>query len=692
MKTEKENQIFSKLIHGGDYNPEQWLDRPDILEEDIRLMKKAGVNCVSLGIFSWARLEPEEDIYDTKWLEQVIQRLYLNGISTVLATPSAAIPPWLSYRYKEVLQVQENGVRNFPGGRHNFCPTSPVMRDKIRKMDSHLAERLGRHPGVIAWHISNECGGNGREAACHCELCQAAFRRWLQKRYRTLEALNRAWWTDFWSHRYTGWEQIHSPSICGENELHGLKLDWKRFVSDQLLDFVMQEIQTVKLYSDRPVTTNMMGFFKPLNYFKWAKHLDFISWDCYPYWHSEQNEYRIAAETALTHSLMRSLQKKPFWMMESTPSLINWRPVNTLKRPGMHMLSSMQAVAYGSQSVQYFQWRKSRGSCEKFHGAVVDHKNGSNTRVFQDVAEVGKRLKGMEEIVRNTCNQPKAAMVFDWENRWALEDAWAVVNKLDYYQLFCNYYEPLWKAGIEVDVVDMESSLTGYQIVIAPYNYMYRSNYEEKVREYVRNGGCYVTTCWSGEVDESDLCFLGRHPLADVLGIRTEEIDAPSEHWNNHFVYQNEKYKVAGLCQIVHAETASVEAVYGEDFYAGTPAITCNQYGEGQAWYLACEGESGFLDHFLPELAKKCHVESAIDEKLPEGVTASRRIDSKGKSVIFLQNFNRKEVEMEFENSWYHCETGEKIQGKRVLPEFSCLLLTENFVHKDSVKLEISQS
>ena len=326
------------LLHGGDYNPDQWLDKPEILEEDIRLMQKAHVNCVTLGVFAWAALEPEEGTYETEWLEKIISHLYENKIFTILATPTGAMPPWMTQKYEEVMQTEENGLRRFPGNRHNFCPSSPVMRRKMSEINRVLSKRLGNHPGVIAWHISNEYGGNGRAAACHCPRCQEAFRTWLKDRYQTLEALNASWWTSFWSHTYSDWSQIRSASPRGEDVLNGLKLDWKRFVSHQLLDFCKEEIRAVREYSKLPVTTNMMGFYKPLDYFKWAKELDIISWDCYPDWHSGQKEYDTAADAAAGHCLMRSLKKSPFLVMECIPGRL-------------HLLTGLQLIKDGVHSI-----------------------------------------------------------------------------------------------------------------------------------------------------------------------------------------------------------------------------------------------------------------------------------------------------------------------------------------------------
>lgn len=666
---------FGRMLHGGDYNPEQWLDRPDILNEDIRLMKKAHINCVTLGVFSWSVLERAEGEFCFDWLEEMIDRLCREGIFTILATPTGGMPHWLTEKYPQVRQVQADGRRSLPGKRHNFCCTSPEMREAAGRIDRKLAQMSLRHKGIIMWHISNEMGGNFSDGACHCEQCQEAFRKWLKEKYGTLDELNRAWWTVFWSHVYTDWTQIHSPVPHGENLLHGLNLDWRRFVTFQMTEFLKWEIASVREYSGLPVTTNFMYFFKNLDYYKMQRELDVVSFDSYPFWHKEKDETSTAVKAAACHTMMRSMKKKPFMLMESTPSVINWRINNPVKRPGMHMLSSMQAVAHGSDTVQYFQWRKGRGSFEKFHGAVLDHKNGGDTRTFRDVAEVGERLEKTEGQILKSCNRPEIAMVFDWENWWALEDAAGPRLDMDYRKTFLRHYRAFWEAGLDVDIVSMDYELTGYRMVAAPLNYLYRKGYAERVEKYVREGGIYITTCWSGIVDENDLCFIGEHPLEKVLGICQEEIDAPGEEFRNSITYREKIYHTGVLCEVIHSKGAQTISSYRNEYYKGTPAVTENRYGTGKACYLAAEFEQDFLNDFYREQAREAGIQNPLRTHLPYGVTTALR---KGeKNLIFLQNFNDGRVMVETPGRYEEADSGMILGGKIWLEPFECKILTE---------------
>lgn len=637
-----------KILHGGDYNPEQWLSHPEILEQDIAYFKKAHINEVSMGIFSWAMLEPREGEYHFEWMEEIIEKLYQNEISVILATPSGARPKWLADKYPEVLRVDESRHRNLYGLRHNHCYTSPVYREKTRRMNMELAKRFGNHPAVIAWHISNEYGGE-----CHCELCQNEFRNWLKEKYQTIDNLNRAWATTFWSHIYNDFSQVESPSSRGESALHGLNLDWKRFVTDRTVDFAKHEIQAIRdAGSFKPTTVNLMYDYQGLNYHKFADVVDIISWDNYPQWHKKQ-EYLTAMDDGMQHDIMRSIQRKPFLLMESCPAATNWQPISKLKKPGMLKAASLQAVAHGSDSVLYFQLRQSQGSSEKFHGAVIDHYGGDDTRVFKEVTNLGSDLECLAEIT-GTETKAKVAVVFDWENRWALEDAQGPRNEgLFYKETVEKSYYAFRKQGLDVDVIDMEQDFSEYQILAAPMLYMFKGDFSERVRQFVADGGQFILTYWSGIVDETDLCYLGGtpHGLLDVLGLRSTEIDALYEdEYNlgipvvNNEMGLEQTWKCSKLCDLVKVSTADVMAVYGQDFYEGMPTFTKNSYGKGNAYYICADFEQGFYDEVYRKIAEKANIKGPL-ENIPEGIEVTARY-SEDYQYLFVQNFNRHTVEM----------------------------------------------
>lgn len=673
------------LLHGADYYPEQWLGHPDILKRDVELMREAGINCVSLGIFAWSSLEPEEGVYTFDWMTEAVDRLYGAGIRVILATPSGARPAWLAEKYPEVLRVSDSLARAAFGGRHNHCYTSPVYREKVRQIDQRLAARFGGHPGVILWHISNEFGGE-----CFCPLCRAAFREWLKRKYGSLEKLNEQWYTSFWSHRYTKWEQIDPPLRNGETRLHALNLDWKRFVTDQTLDFYRREAETVKSAApDVPVTTNMIGPKSNLNYHKFRDSVDVVAWDSYPLWHrGAEEDIREAQKTAFAHDTMRSIKRKPFLLMESTPSTANWMEVSKLKRPGMHMLSSLQAAAHGSNSVQYFQWRQSRGACEKFHSAVVDHSGRSDTMIFRDVREVGKRLEALDKAgLSRTEVRPEAALLFDWENRWALRDAQGPRRSgIHYDETVLSFHRAFWELGVPVDVPDMESGLTGYKLIAAPMLYLCRAGIQDKLKDFVRAGGTLLGTYWSGVVNENDLCFLGDTPggITELFGIRREGIDALYDGQYNRLLIDGKacpplkrEYRIAELCELDCCEGASVLAGYGDDFYRGRPALTVHSYGKGRAYYLAARTEYAFLRDFIALLIKRAGVRKSLDAQLPDGVTAERRTGPE-KDFIFVQNFNAFPAKVALNASFRDAENGVAYEKTLPLSGYEVKILEED--------------
>ncbi len=616
-----------KLLHGGDYNPEQWLDRPDILEKDLAYMKEAGVNAVTLGVFSWSVYEPEEGVYDFSWLDTIMDRLYDNGISVILATPSGARPAWMDLKYPEVLRVNEYGLRNTHGVRHNHCMSSPVYREKVRIMDEMLAKRYANHPALILWHISNELGGQ-----CFCPLCTKRFRQFLKKRYGTIDNLNHEWWTTFWSHRFTDFDQIDPPSKRGESSIHGLNLDWKRFTTWNMNDYMTWEIQALKKWAPNiPVTTNFMRLYRGLDYHKMAPALDIISWDSYPAWGNPGETLTDTCfKTAFEHGVMRSMKPdRPFLLMESVPSIVNWHPSNRLKRPGVHELTSMQAVACGSDSVLYFQWRKSRGSFEQYHGAVIDHLGTNDTRVFKEVAHLGQTLKDISYVQGSIAKNP-AAIIFDWDNRWAIDDMAGLSDLKNYDETVQGIHKVLLEHGIDADLIPGDGDFENYKAVIAPMLYMLKPYTAKKLEQFVKKGGILLATYLTGYVNENTLCWLGGFPgdgLTDVFGMYTEEIDSLYAQERNGLAFTDslapvKDFAIRDFCEIIKTKSAQVMAVYTRDFYAGTPVLTKNNYGQGQAWYLGARADEDAMAVILKTI---CETAGISWEELPKGLEIHRR-------------------------------------------------------------------
>jgi len=661
------NNVAPFIWHGGDYNPEQW--PRETWEDDYRLMQEAGVTIATVGVFSWVTLQPSENEFNFEWLDEVINGLHANGIKVALATPTAAQPAWMSAAYPEMLRSDEYGNRNGHGGRVNYCPNSPDYRRFSADIAGRLAERYKDHPAIVLWHISNEYGG-----WCYCDTCADAFRDWLKEKYGTLDALNQAWWTTFWSHIYTDWSQILPPRKGSEQLTHGLNVDYFRFMSDSNIACYNNERDVIReITPDIPITTNMMGSYKPLDYRRWAPEIDVISWDCYP------QPNHSPGQIAFMHDTMRGLKDgQPFLLLEQTPSSQNWQAVNALKRPGVLRLWSYLAVAHGADSVMYFQWRRGRGGCEKLHGAIVEHAGRSDTRVFREVSELGAELEKLGDSIIGASTQARVGILLDWDNWHALDNAVGPVRDKRYYETVNKHYLPFYEQNVPVDVVYADSDFSDYDIIIAPMLYMVKEGFAEKVEAFVEKGGSFITTYFSGIVDETDLAFEGYPgPLAKVLGIWVEEIDAlyEGEHNSIEMSDGSGSYKCDHLADLLHTEGAETLATYGSDFYKGMPVLTKNQFGKGNAYYIASDPEMRFLDTFYGKLIAEYDLGS--EWNTPARVEVTQR-HKDGQALTFVLNHNGEDISIDLGKSHYtNLLNDETLTGSLTLGAYDVCILRE---------------
>ncbi|MCL1856438.1 MAG: beta-galactosidase [Kiritimatiellaeota bacterium] len=665
------------LWHGGDYNPDQWRDEPKVIDEDFRLFEKARINSASVGIFAWTALEPEEGKFTFGWLDDIMERAARQGMAIVLATPSGAKPHWMAAKYPEVRRMNHpdgfmEPLREVQASRHNHCFTSPMYRAKCVEINTRLAERYKGHPALAMWHVSNEYGGT-----CHCPLCYAAFQKWLKQKYGTLAALNEAWWSRFWSHEYTAWEQINVI----DSSVEGLRLDWQRFTTDQTVDFFRAESAPLrKITPEIPVTVNMMGLWDGLDYWKFAPYIDVVSWDNYPRYHDRPGiTATVASGIGLAHDFNRSLKGgQPFLMMESAPGPVNWQEINRQLRPGVHRLKSIQAIAHGSDSVQYFQLRKGRGGCEKFHAAVIDHVGHGDTRMFREVTQVGEDLEKLTPIV-GARTPARVGIFVDWESRWALDFACgpsAVAKAATTLAQTC--YQSYWSRGVGVDVLNGDASLDGYDIVVAPSLYMLREGLGERVEAFVKKGGVFVATYLTGVADETGRAFRGGFPgpLRKALGIWSEEIDYLYPDEVKKIRFGQKRFDVRNVCEVIHLEGAKAMATYEGDYYDGMPAVTMNTFGKGEAWYIAADGGFTLADYVQGRIMKRQRIAPALPS-IPADVTVQVRENANGK-FTFVSNFASVPKRVNLGKVKRRDLLGGKtVSGTVTLPAYGVLVLAE---------------
>lgn len=629
-------KLDGKVIYGGDYNPEQWPE--EVWHEDVKLMQQAGVNLVSLAIFAWARIQPNEETYDLGWLRRVMDLLYAHGVFVCLATATASPPPWLSKKYPDVLAETAEGVRFYPGARQHYSPLSPNYRRATVELVRKLAEELGDHPALAAWHVNNEYACHSWE--CHSEAATKAFREWLKQRYGTIDELNRAWGTMFWSQLYGEWDEIFTPRKMATFANPTQQLDYKRFMNDSILELYLLEHRALKkLTPEIPVTTNFMGFFKPLDYRQWAREMDFISWDNYPDPGNEAVGRHVhASGNDVTRSLMRD---KPFILMEQATSAVNWREVNVPKRPGIMRLWSHATVARGGDGVMFFQWRASRAGAEKFHSGLVQHCGVENSRVFREVSQLGEELKRLAPVAGSLI-KAKAAILIDWESWWALElDSHPA--KIDYIEWLRFIHRWFYEQNIQVDFADPADDLSDYSLAVAPALYMIDQGTAQNLDNWVSGGGVLLGTYFTGIVDENDHIVLGGYPalLRKAFGMWVEEWRPYYPGTGNTICWRDGGAdECEHWAEVIHLEGAASLADFGGDYFAGSPAITRNAYGKGFGFYLGTRPTFEGLGRLLKVVCEQAQVKPVLEA--PRGVEATLR-EGKSKSFLFLMNHNDSE-------------------------------------------------
>lgn len=631
--------MFGHFLFGGDWNPEQWPE--DTWEHDLDMLEDAHINEVTINVFSWALLQPAEDRYDFSMLDKIVALLVKHDFNIVMATGTAALPGWMVRLHPETIRTERNGTRHVFGGRHNFCPTSPYFRKASRALAAHVAERYAGTSGLVAWHVCNEYGGGG--GLCYCDHCAEAFRTWLKNKYGTVEALNKAWCANFWSHTIYDWGDVVPPVSYGDGisdakcVVSGLQMDYRRFQNQAQLACYTNERDAIRAYdAATPITTNLMGTFKDLDYFEWAKEMDVVSWDNYPGMDTPPSF------TAMCHDLMRGIGgNKPFMLMEQTPNQQNWFPFCKVKRPGEVRKLSWQAVSHGADTVQFFQMKQSIGGCERFHGAVIAHDGTEQSRVFKETAALGGELDRIGKRIMGSEIRAKVAIMFDWQSYWSLEGCVGPTAGFSYPNEVHRFYRAFWRRNVPVDIIESTTpldKLKQYDLVVAPALITVLPGVAETLESYVSEGGSFITGYMAGIHDEHDLVVPGGYPgkLRDLMGVWVEEIDAlaPDETIEVHGDAVDAKGEI--VASIIHREGARRLAAYGGgEFYAGHSALTVNTYGKGKAYFVGTPldetGMSAFMAPIIKELGLK-----PLDT--PEDVSLSVRYGDDGVRYAFLIN------------------------------------------------------
>ncbi|MCD0480836.1 beta-galactosidase [Streptacidiphilus sp. ASG 303] len=663
------DRLGGRIAYGGDYNPEQW--PRETWREDARLMQEAGVNLVTVGVFSWAWVEPAPGEWDFSGLDEVLDLLHAHGIAVDLATATASPPPWFATRHPEAMPVTAEGVRLSHGSRQGFCPSSPVYAEAAARLVERIAERYRDHPAVVLWHVHNEWGNHN--AHCFCDTSAEAFRDWLRERYGTLDGLNHAWGTAFWSQRYGAWEEVLPPRATPAIGNPTQQLDHWRFSSDALLACHRREVEVLRRLSpDTPLTTNLMGTLeKKVDGFAFARETDFVSVDHYLTAADPEGHIGLSFDADLARGMGGGA---PWLLMEHSTSAVNWQPRNIAKTPGQMRRNSLAHLARGADGIMYFQWRQSRAGAEKWHSAMLPH-GGTDTKTWRETAALGAELQALAEV-RGTRVRADVALLFDWEAWWALElDARPSVD-VRYLDLVRAWYAALWSSGTACDIVHPGADLSGYRLVLVPSQYLVADAHAEALERYVAGGGHAAVGFFSGLVDVHDHVRPGGYPGAyrEMLGLRTDEF---------HPLRAGESVRLDdGSAATVWTEAVELRGAEQVLAFAkgeeggpvpGGPAVTRHAHGDGTAWYVATRPDRDGLARILRRICGEAGVAPVAE--VPEGVEAVRRTGP-GAGYLFLINHTGADARVPARG--IDVVRGTPVDGTAVVPAGDVLVVRED--------------
>jgi beta-galactosidase len=654
---------LARLAFGGDYNPEQWPEH--VWHEDVRLMREAGVTMVSVGIFSWALLEPAPGTYDFGWLDRVVGLLHENGIRVDLGTPTVAPPAWFYRAHPEALPVTAEGMRYEFGSRGAICHSNADYRAAAAAITARLAERYGDHPALALWHVHNEYGVP--VSACYCDSCAAHFRRWLTDAYGTVDAVNEAWGTAFWGQHYTSFEQINPPRATPTVGNPGQALDYKRFTDAAIRENFRAERDILhRLSPGVPVTTNFMTALSQcdsMDYWAWGREVDLVTNDHYLITDGRRTHVNLAMAADLTRSVAGGA---PWLLLEHSTSGVNWQPRNPAKAPGQMARNSLAHVARGSEGAMFFQWRQSRRGAEKFHSAMLPH-GGTDTRVWREVVELGASVESLSTI-RGTRTEADVAMLWDWQSWWAQALSWRPSQDHDPRERADAFYEALYDRHLTVDFAHPEADLSAYPLVVVPALYLMTEAAGNNLTEYVDQGGTLVVSYFSGIVDEHDAVHGGAHPgaLRDVLGLTVEEFSP---------LLEDERVRLAGpdgcglsgdvWTEFVVPRGAETVWRYADGLTAGRPAVTRHRRGRGTAWYVSTRLDAQGLDAVLGRAAGDARI--APRDDLPQDVEVVRRSGESG-TYLFAINHTAGDTKVPLDVPGTELLTGERAAGRLPVP------------------------
>lgn len=642
-------------IHFGvDYYPEHWPRQR--WETDAKLMSEMSIQVVRMAEFSWFKIEPEEGEFHFEWLEDAISLLDSYGIKTILGTPTAAAPAWIIEKNPEIQPIDREGKRKYFGGRYHNCHSNEAYRAHIRRFVTRIAEKFAENPGVIGWQIDNELG-NSHEDTCMCNSCRFRFQKWLFQKYKTIERLNDAWGTAFWSQGYNSFKQIRTPLTTADGENPSAMLDWKCFCSDLIVDFAKVQVDIIReKCPNHFITHNFMCFNDKVDYYDLGKILDFASNDIYPGGQWQAQPYQPIYEAAASSDVVRSYKNKPFWVMEQQSGMAGREIIGRLPKPGQTAARAMQSVAHGADAVIFFRWRTSAIGTEQFWHGILGH-SGKPGRIYRELKSLTKTFSKYMDEFEGAMTDAEVAIVHNFRQNYAFQIQ-PHHPKLAYVKELCKYYRAFYEKKIPVDFVQDTDDLSKYKLVVAPLQYLMTPELEQHYFDYVENGGNLILTMRTGVKNETNVCMTdmelpGR--LGELCGIEIPEYDCLLEATGGA-LYGKKEYLIKKWCDIIKLNGAKTLAEYSTGFYKQSPAITENQYGNGVAWYIGTEPGSDLMEELVGYFAKKSGIETL--GTAADGVEMMTRDTENLRWLFVINHTNDEQV--------YHLhERYEMVEGER---------------------------
>jgi beta-galactosidase len=681
------------MYFGVDYYPEQWVfpyggsaENPEAAwERDAMLMTKAGFNVVRIGEFSWGICEPEEGKYDFLWLRRVMDVMGAHGIKVVLGTPTAAPPIWLGRKHPEILPLDERGLPKHEGTRRAVCLASDVFWDYSKRIVTAMAESLGDHPQLIAWQIDSGIGGHQTEFSFNAES-REEWHLWLEAKYQTIERLNDLLGLRYWGQIVKSWDEVPMPMHAPATHNPALLLDWNRFCSDTLVQFVKMQVDILReLSPDHPVTVNLRALTRKFDHFDMASVVDFVSVESNAA--TKSKSAGLACDIDILRSLKKTDIKMPdddcgFWVIEQKAGQVNWQDVNSLVRPGLVRLFTYQLISRGACGVFYYHWRQPRIGNEKFYGAILPHHLEGNDRIFKEISQVGEELKMLAPAIKDTKVVSEVCILYSHDNDWTLQQPMQPNNFFNLREHIQLIYNALHDRNIQVDFARPTEDLSKYKIVIAPSLHLLAAGEADRLKLYVQNGGALVGTFNTGLVNEYSIAPDTGYPndLTDLFGLEVLEFDLLPPGEENHLTFKgvfptSHLHPAKLWCDIIEPKGCQILANYTKDFYAGRAAMTLNTFGLGKAIYIGTMSHQHFYHDLVTWLRQTCNLHPLL--KVPENVEVSMR-QKEGTRVFFLLNHQSSSVRIQFYKPMHDFLTGNTFSGNYDIPAHGVLVLDEH--------------